>query len=261
MARWRRTGSATSSLRERTPVVSAMIEAGVVDSREAETTLTEIIANLGLAPLSPADECTIRQELGVIIAAGEQRFADSPKHKSDGSVTVRRVQKTLRWIARVLQGRSSDAEQLDVVEQFLRGTETGLRTDLEIAVASTLISFLTRQLGDEEKSREMLCRFRTHPQPVADGCRQAAAELTAIRGRSGAGSIDWSGFRRALELVAERNGIKPVVTIDRRTHEAKGRFIEIAAVFEQLLPRPMRTQTRDALAKRLHRARPPRPGG
>src|SRR6516225_6641902 len=112
MARLPRTGSGgSSSLYERTPELGRMVEAGLVDSGEAETTLSEVIDGLRLKPLSAVEEETVRSELGLIIAAGQQRFADSPKHNPE-RVTVKIVQETLLRIAADLEAIPSDPKQL-----------------------------------------------------------------------------------------------------------------------------------------------------
>jgi hypothetical protein len=70
MARLPRTGSSLGTLCERTPDFEQMVAAGLVDAREATTTLAEVIADLGLHPLSDEDEQKIRDELGVVIGRG-----------------------------------------------------------------------------------------------------------------------------------------------------------------------------------------------
>jgi hypothetical protein len=97
-------------------------------------------------------------------------------------------------------------------------------------------------------------RCRSQPKLIADACRRADARLDAIREKPGGWAMDWSGFRRVVELVANRNGIKPTIIVTR-DREVQGRFIEIAEAFERLLPRYMRSNTRDALAKRLRSAK------
>jgi hypothetical protein len=142
MAKWPRTGSGIASLRERTPEFEAMVKSGLVDDCEAETTLVQVIAGLGLVPLSADDEEMIRCELGVLIAAGYQNLADSAKYNPTDRVTVAGVRKRLRRLADLLEAAPWDPKNLalnidsvvaahadlDEIERFLRGTETGLRS-------------------------------------------------------------------------------------------------------------------------------------
>ena len=56
MVRLPRTGSASASLRERTPAKEEMIKAGLVAVNKRETTLHQLVADLGLKPLSADEE-------------------------------------------------------------------------------------------------------------------------------------------------------------------------------------------------------------
>jgi hypothetical protein len=253
MARLPQTGRAFSSLYERTPEFDRMVEAGLVNAREAETTLREVIEGLGLKSLSGIEEETVRFELGLIIAAGQQRFADSPKHNAE-RVTVELVQKTLLRMAATLEAMPSDPKQLDDVERLLQGAEDGLRTTLEIAVATRVRARLARMIDDPEKASDVIREFRANPRPVADACRKAVADLGSIKTRSAAVPIDFSGFRRVVELIAMSNGISPTLVVNRHTHAVEGKFIEIAEGLERLFPRYLRSPTRNALAQRLRRA-------
>src|SRR5262249_34477588 len=133
MARWPRSGSGIASLYERTPIFEEMTKAGLVEGTEAETTLPKVISDLHLATLSPDDDQQIRLELGKIIHAGLDRFADSPKYNATERVTVARVKKILRDIANALDKGSLDRKKESEVARFLHGAETGLRTSMEIA--------------------------------------------------------------------------------------------------------------------------------
>jgi hypothetical protein len=255
MAKWPQTGSGIASLHERTPEFEAMVKFGLVDHRDAETTLVQVIAGLGLVPLSADDERMIRSELGVLIAAGYQNFADSAKFSPADRVTVAGVRKRLRRLADLLEAAPWDPADLDEIERFLRGRESGLRTIEEIAVAGKIMSVLVAQTESYDRAHAVLHDYRSNPRLVAEACHRAAKELGTVKGKRGAPSTDWSGLLCAAKLIAKRNRIRPTIVINRKTSEVEGRFIEIAEGLERLLPRFMRTRNRVALAKRLQRVK------
>jgi len=246
MARWPRGGSGIASLYERTPIIEEMIKAGLVEGTEFETTLPKVIADLHLAPLSPDDDQQIRLELGEIIHAGLDRFAHSPKYSATERVTVARVKKILRGIANALDKGSLDRKKESEVARFLHGAETGLRTTMESAVATHLKKFLPENVS--------LRNFRAHRLQIAAACRYAAAHLEGRKQKPGSAPLNWSGFRRAAILIAQRNKIRPTIVNNRKTGDVQGRFIEIAEGLDRLLPRFLRAGSRAALAKRLQRA-------
>jgi hypothetical protein len=258
MSRLPRWGASTSSLYERTPAFVQLVKAGLVDANECRTTLAEVIAELGLAPVSDEDERTIREELGAVIGRGIEIYADSQKQNLDPVVTVADVQATLEWIADGLEamivGRLAP-EQSAAIEKVLHGAETGFRERHDTEVALKVIGTLRQEIG-HDKARERVIKFRQWPRTVAEACRRAAMELKLIKGKRGRLRRDWySDFKRVLTFVAEKNGIQPKVVINRRTHKAQGRFIDLAERFERLLPRHMRSPNREAIAKMLQRTK------
>jgi hypothetical protein len=141
------------------------------------------------------------------------------------------------------------------IERLVHGHETGLRSIEEIAVAGEIMRVLVKQMGNYDQARAVLLDYRRNPRPVADACRKAAKKVGAIKGTRGAPSVDWSGFSRAVTLIANRNGIKPVIVVNRKNHNVEGGYIEIAEGLQRLLPKSMRAQNRAALAKRLQSAK------
>jgi hypothetical protein len=68
MARLPRRGSSIASLCERTAAFEYLVAVGLVDRREATTTLAAVLVDLGLAPLSDEDEQKVREELGRVVS-------------------------------------------------------------------------------------------------------------------------------------------------------------------------------------------------
>jgi hypothetical protein len=258
MARLPLTGKSVSSLYERTPVFEEMIKAGAVDPRECETTLADVISGLRLAPLSTADEQIIRHELGLIIGWGLRLSEESAKQNPE-ALTVRGVQATLIRVADLLDpavARELDPDQFAAIDAVMKGAETGFRKRHDIEVALRIRSALSREIG-LSNANDRMAHYRKWPRTIAEACRVAAQELDSIKGSAGRQSREWyPSFKSILTRVATINGINPKVVIDRRTHDARGRFIEIVEQFERLLPRHMRSPSREAIAKMLERSNP-----
>jgi hypothetical protein len=255
MARLPRTGSTIASLCERTAAFEYFVAVGLVDRREATTTLAAVLVDLGLAPLSEKDEQKVRNELGRVIGRGEEILEDS---RQESRLTVEEVQKTLKRVANGLEAMSHgglDPGELAAIEKVLNGAETGSRESHDIAVALRVITALAEETG-RRRANELVINFRKWPRTVAEACRRAANELDLVKGKSGKPPRVWyRDFKRILEFIAEKNWIQPKVVINRRTQEAQGRFIELAERFEQLLPRHMRSPSREAIAKMLQRTK------
>jgi hypothetical protein len=258
MARLPRTGKSVSSLYERTPEFEAMVKAGLVDPRECETTFAEVIIELGLAPLSAEDEQIIRNELGAVIGRGIDIFEESAKRNPDGKLTVSDVRATLTQVADRLDAMIAgqlDADQIAAIDKVMRGVETGFRDGHAIEVALKIRRTLAREIGVDD-AHDRMAEFHKWPRTIVEACRRAAEDLDLIKGAPGRQSRDWyRDFKRILTFIAKKNGIRPKVVINRRTHEAQGRFVELAEQFERLLPRHMRSQSREAMAKMLERAK------
>jgi hypothetical protein len=252
-------------------IVKALADLGLT------TTLPEVIADLGLEPLSTEDGSTIRRELESIIGRGKQIADDSPTLSRGYNVTVAEVQTTLleiadaleamiadrssanltaraqRFAGRRLSSKRASADQLIAIEKFLHGAETGIRQRLDCEVALKIIGVMGTEIG-RDKARERVIGFRRWPLTIADACRRAAGELDEINGTSGPPPRDWyPAFVRVLAFIAEKNGIERKVVFNPRTGKAKGRFLDIAERFEQLLPPHMRSASRVAIAKTLER--------
>lgn len=280
MARLPRSGATFLGIYERTPELEWLIEHGarlreaaqklseaglphdplhlripVTAHNEYLTTLAEVIADLGLKPLSDEDEQKIRYDLGAVIGRGSQLAEDSKKWNRN-NLTVADVRATLVETAEgldaMIAGRLS-SERLAEIEKVLSGAETGFREKRDVEVALRIIGVLRHEIG-HDLARERVINFRKWPRTVAEACRQADRELDKIKWKPGRQARNWyGGFVRVLAFVAVQNGIEQKVAVDPRTDEAAGRFLDMAERFEQLLPRNMRSASRGAIAKTLQR--------
>ena len=90
---------------------------------------------------------------------------------------------------------------------------------------------------------------------VSQACLVAATDLKSMKGKAGQKPIDWyDDFTCVLAFIAERNNIRPTIVTDRTTGKPKGRFLDLAGVFERLLYPAMRSPSLGARAKRLSRS-------
>ncbi len=251
MARLPRSGKSVSALYERTPAFEAMVKAGFVDSRECEITLADVIAELGLAPLSVEDEQTIRNELGAVIGRGIEIFEQSAKQNPEAKIEVSDVQTTLTKVADGLDAMiagKSDPTQFAAIDKVMKGAETGFRERHDGEVALKIRRTLAQEIGVDD-AHDRMAEFHRWPRTIAEACRRAVRDLDLIEGAPGRQPRDWyRDFKRVLTFIAKKNGIPPKVVINRRTHEARGRFVDLAEQFERLLPGHMRSQSREAIA-------------
>lgn len=252
MARLPRTGSASASLCERTPAKEEMIKAGLVADNKCETTLDQLVADLGLKPLSADEEQFIRARLGFVI--GQWITNTAIFQEPDSRLLVKDVQISLVKIANGLDQLTAgklDADRLTEIEQLLQGAETGFRHIHDSAVAFKIIDTLAQEVGCD-KAMDLVKNFRYRSRTVAEACRRASKDLKLIKGRTGRPTLDWyRGFKDVLTFVAEKNEIPITVTIDPATGRATGSFIDLAMGFEGLLPGPMGSRNPETCARRL----------
>lgn len=258
MARLPRAGKSMSLLYERTPAFEEMIKAGSVNPNECETTLADVMSGLGLAPLSREDEQTIREELGLIIGRGLRISEASPK-QNPNALMVGDIQATLIWVADLLDtavGCELDPDRFAAIDKIMKGADFGFRESHDIEIALKIRSTLAQEIG-LDNACDRMAEFHKWPRTIAEACRRTAQDLELIREDAGRQSREWyCDFKRVLTFVASKNGISPKVVINRRIDEARGRFIELAEQFERLLPRHMRSPSREAIAKMLERSNP-----
>jgi hypothetical protein len=185
MARLPRSGATFSALCKRTPAFEqlvfehlvSLVLVGLIDPSEAAkaiadlggapTTLAEVIADLGLKPLSDEDEQRLRDGLGVVVGRGWELVADSPKWNPDDNFTVADVQATLVETAEGLEamiaGRSLFPERLTAIEKVLHGAETGFRERRDTEVALRILGALKQKIV-HDRAGERVIEFRKWPQ-------------------------------------------------------------------------------------------------
>jgi hypothetical protein len=246
----------------RTPLSEEMVDAGLwkdavhphwKDVPPPTTTLAQVVAELGLVPFSTRrEEEDVRFAIGDVIGAGMKTW----ELVKAGDMQIAEVQKILRRIAKSLTAAlagSANADELQSVEQTLQGVETGFRHAFDTGIALLIANTLAREIG-EDKARDRMLNFRKWMHTFAAACRKAAEDLDKVKVKAGHPSVDWyRDFQRILTSIAKKNSIRPKVEIDRVTGEPKGRFIELAERFEEVLPPMLRSPSRAAIAKRLQR--------
>ncbi len=191
---------------------------------EATTTLDQVVASLGLAPLSSEDEEMVRTGFGTAIGRWWLSNPDMPR------------------VTAVKSALESIAVCLELAERIL--LRSGFQTERDIQAINLVQSILGGDyLGD----------FCQQLRRVTKTCHAAAKACEAIPGKPGPDQFEWyADFTRVLKIIAEKNGIKATV-INRSGPIAGGRFVVLAEAFEQLLPPGMRTQP-SGRGQRLKRA-------
>jgi hypothetical protein len=212
---------------------------------ESETSLSRLVSDLGLQPLSLGDEAALRSELGAVIGRGLDRIAVTKKLSPAAKLQTKDIAGTLRAIARDLQAN----------EAALRGRQTGLRQSHEIEVANRIREVLSKNPEIKIDADEFLDDSCDRISTISHACLIAARDLELNKADAGKKAIDWfDDFTRVLVNIAEKNGTRPSIENDRDTGKPKGRFFELAAGFERLLHPEMRSPSPSALAKRLSRS-------
>lgn len=212
---------------------------------EKEVNFGQVVSGLALAPLSAKDEALIRGKLAGVIGRGLAQIELSKKLNPGGRLQTQAISSTLKAIATDFQKAGP----------ILRGLQTGFHEGHQIEAATRIREALEKNSELKTSADEFLQDFCDRMNAVSQACLVAAGDLKSIKGRSGRKSIDWyDDFTRALVLIAERNNIRTTIVTDRVTHKSGGRFLELGAAFERLLYPPMRSSSREALAKRLRRS-------
>jgi hypothetical protein len=219
--------------------------AAIASLYELDINLEQVVSDLGLANMTPAEKQDIRSRLEEVMGRGYDEFEMSQKLNPDNKRNTKNITTTLAAIAR----------QLHEAEQYLRGLETGFRQSHHMEISQKVREMLAANPEVGSKAGEFLSDFCNQLSTVASACLVAAKDLRTIKGKAGRKALNWyNDFTGFLVLIAKQNGIRPTVTIDRVTGEAQGRFLDIAAGFELLLLPNMRSPTNTARAKRLSRA-------
>jgi hypothetical protein len=151
----------------------------------------------------------------------------------------------------------SAANNLSEVSALLSGLQTGMRSELEIAVASQVIEYAAMDptVGSLDKARELVSAFQQEAARMAHVCLVARAGLPDRPGERGRPALDWyDDFTALLLEVAKKGDLEPALRTDRITGARSGWLLDAAQMFETLLYPEMRSPSREACFKRLERS-------
>jgi hypothetical protein len=205
---------------------------------EREVTLTEIVASLGLKPLSKKAEREIRSRLGFALAMWDEPY-------------------TALQIKDVTASLEAQAKRLDQIASLGTITRPGFAREHDIAVGGQLIQILASDppISSVEAAREYLRNFCDTASLIASSCRAAAANLQSRKGQGGKSRYGWyDEFTAVLLGICKQNKIEATVGIDPISDEAVGALAKIATAFERLLPLKMRSRKPATMVKRLQRS-------
>jgi hypothetical protein len=157
-------------------------------------------------------------------------------------------------VARTLLSMTNN---LNEVAAFLSGLQTGMHSELEIAVASHVIEYLAIDptVGSYEKAREFVSAFQQQAARMAHVCLVARAGLPDRPGERGRPALDWyHDFTALLLELAKKGHLKPTLRKDRITGARSGWLFEAAQALESFLYPEMRSPSPEACFKRLERS-------
>jgi hypothetical protein len=159
-------------------------------------------------------------------------------------------------VARSLLSTSRSLNDACVV---LGGIETGIHTDLEIAVASRIAHYLALEPGVDSivEARALISSFRQQALRIAHVCMVARADLPEDGPqRRGRPALDWyDDFTALLLHLADKAGVEPTFQKDRTSGQRTGWLVEAAQALESFLWQEMRSPSHEARGKRLERSR------
>jgi hypothetical protein len=204
---------------------------------ERKRTLADVVAGLGLKPLSEKAERTIRDRLGHALAQRDEPYGPDVKD-----------------IARILDSFANGLEKAVPVMAVSKG---GLHGVEEIEAATRLAQSLREKssIGSIGAAHQFLADFGERASIVASASRSAARKLGEIRGTGGGSPYGWYDQFTAVRVdICRSNGLEPKARIDRISGEVAGDLARMAAEFEQLLPEGLRSRTYEAMVKRLKRS-------
>jgi hypothetical protein len=218
----------------RLPAPGAWVETPRRDQRE----LKEVLCDLGLAEV--VDQAAVHElysKLGSIIG----RWSAEQQRLEASSVAMALL---------------STALKLNEVSRLLAGIETGIRSDLEIAVASRVANLLSMDptVGGQS-GQDLLRSFRVEADRIAHVCLVAAADLPQVPGKRGRRAHEWhDAFTSLLLQIAKKAGLKPALKKDRITKIRSGWLLDAAQALETFLDPLMRSPSSEARGKRLERS-------
>jgi hypothetical protein len=159
-------------------------------------------------------------------------------------------------VSSVAKALKSTANKLREVSQLLSGLETGIRSTLEIAVASRVTKLISMDPTVRSQSaHELLSSFCVEADRIAHVCLVAAADLPKAPGKRGRWAHEWyDEFTALLLQIAEKAGLEPTLRKDRSTRVRSGWLLDAALAFETFLDPFMRSPSSEACGKRLERS-------
>jgi hypothetical protein len=158
-------------------------------------------------------------------------------------------------VSPIVEALRSIANNLSDASRLLSGLESGLRSSLEIAVASQVAKLLSMDptLGSQSAS-QLLGSFRVEADRIAHACLVAANDLLQISGERGRPAHNWyDEFTALLLQIADKAGIEASLRKDRITGMRSGWLLDAALALESFLDPAMRSPSAEACGKRLER--------
>jgi hypothetical protein len=152
------------------------------------------------------------------------------------------------------------AKNLSEASALLSGLETGVRSDIEIALTSRVqnLMALNPAIGSLESARGRLSSFRRDADSISHTCLIAAFDLPSRPGKRGRKAKDWyDSFATLLLGIAGKARIRPSLYKDRQAEQElpKGWLLDAARELETFLPAEMRSPSDVARYKRLERSK------
>jgi hypothetical protein len=199
--------------------------------REPDVTLGQIVASLGLKPLSARSERDIRDRLGFVLAKWE-----SPHATFD-----------LADVISSLNSHAKALERFSAVAVLAKGGHLkGKHFERDMEVTCQLAQSLKEAptFDDINAAYAYLTDFGDRATIIASASRSAAMKLQSIRGTGGGSPYVWyDRFTAVMLNLCKKNKIAPEARIDRRSGEPSGGLARMASAFERLLPPSMRSPT------------------
>ena len=205
---------------------------------ERDCTLPQVMASLGLKPLSRKAERKIRDRLGFALAKWEEPY--SPVEVKD-----------------IVSSLNSHAKRLDEFAPVAAVAKGGFNRRHEIEVACRLAQILSEDstMGSLAAAHAYLADFGDRAALIVSACRSAAKRLQPIRGKGGGSPYVWyDEFTAVLLDICKENNLEPGVGIDRGSGEPVGGLAKVASGIERLLLPRLRSPTPEAMVKRLKRS-------
>jgi hypothetical protein len=221
--------------------MSKLLSPGVQLATPARTErdLAQVLSDLGVGQgFGPAAITEVYSELGKIVGGW---------HSEQYRLEVSDVGRALLSVARCV-GEAS---------RSLGGLETGIHSDLEIAVTTRVAQILALDpaVGSRAQAQELISSFRAEADRIAHVCMVARADLPNRPGESGRPPLAWYDDFTALLLgIAKKAGVDPSLRKDRVTGARSGWLFDAAQGLESFLWKDMRSPSSEACGKRLERS-------